>query len=264
MAFPGAKVFQVQNKTFYEHPLNEKIRTFLRLEFLFQQVHYYLAGQSPWENRVVLSSLIDIHTILEHTDLKGDLIKELDRHHAHFAQWSQNPNINTPKLEGILHELTTLSKELKESKYQLGRQLKNHPLLNSIRQRHSIPGGSCEFDLPAYHHWLQQTPETRIVDLERWLQPFVPILRAASLSLMFIRRNTPFEAALAENGAFQKPLVQDPACQLIRIALPSHTPLYPEICGGKHRFTLRFMQQNFESPQQTTDTIEFELACCAF
>lgn len=250
----------MQTTIFYEHPLNEKIRTYLRLEFLFQQIHYYLAGQSPWENRVVLSSLMDVHTILENSDLKSDLIKDLERHYAYFAQWAENPNINPSKLEGVLQELSTLSRELKDTKYQSGRALKHHFLLNSIRQRHSIPGGSCEFDLPAYHHWLKQAPEARTVDLERWLQPYTPLLRAAGLSMTFTRRNTPFEPATAENGTFQKPLAQD--CQLIRIALPHQTPAYPEICGGKHRFTLRFIQQNFETLQPYTNTVEFELACC--
>ena len=44
-----------------------------------------------------------------------------------------------------------------------------------IKQRTSIPGGACEFDLPSYHYWLNQSAETRRGDIENWLAQFQPI-----------------------------------------------------------------------------------------
>ena len=70
----------MQNSVVYEQPLNEKMRTLLRLEFLFQQGRHYAVGESAWDSRAAISTLLDIQGILMgRTDLKGDLIKEMDR-----------------------------------------------------------------------------------------------------------------------------------------------------------------------------------------
>ncbi|WP_281198098.1 cell division protein ZapD [Methylophaga muralis] len=51
--------------------------------------------------------------------------------------------------------------------------------------------------------------------------------------------------------------------QLIRVRIPSSTPYYPEISGGKHRFTVRFMTFDInQRPQQINDDAEFQLSCC--
>jgi cell division protein ZapD len=51
---------------------------------------------------------------------------------------------------------------------------------------------------------------------------------------------------------------------MLRIALPADSHFFPEISGGKHRFTVRFLQLTGYSnrPKQTKEDIEFEIACC--
>ena len=64
----------------YEQPLNERIRAFLRLEFLFAQSAQHLRDDSQWGSRCTLSSLLDILSIFGRTDLKTEVLKELERH----------------------------------------------------------------------------------------------------------------------------------------------------------------------------------------
>ena len=63
----------------YEQPLNERVRTFLRLEFLFNEFFSRLEGPSEWDSRNALTSLLDILNIFNRTDLKTEVMKELER-----------------------------------------------------------------------------------------------------------------------------------------------------------------------------------------
>ncbi|MFT5351355.1 MAG: cell division protein ZapD, partial [Gammaproteobacteria bacterium] len=48
----------------YEQPLNERVRTFLRLEHLFDTEDHFLSNSSEWDSRVSLSLLLDIIDML--------------------------------------------------------------------------------------------------------------------------------------------------------------------------------------------------------
>ena len=48
---------------------------------------------------------------------------------------------------------------------RVGSHLRDNEWLMAIKQRTAIPGGVCEFDLPAYHWWLNQDPGPRRNDL---------------------------------------------------------------------------------------------------
>ena len=71
--------------TVYEHPLNERLRFFLRLEFLFKQADYSLNGTSTWNSRAALQTIIEIHDLVSRVDLKTEILKELDRHRSRLA-----------------------------------------------------------------------------------------------------------------------------------------------------------------------------------
>jgi cell division FtsZ-interacting protein ZapD len=96
----------VENYIIYEQPLNERIRNFLRLEHLFQQAFYTLRGYSVWDSRATITGLIDILDILSRSDLKTELLKELERHQAALAKLKDIPGVDREQLESILAQLT--------------------------------------------------------------------------------------------------------------------------------------------------------------
>ena len=59
-------------------------------------------------------------------------------------------------------------------------------------------------------------------------------------------------------------LIGKDAIVLLRVSLPSDSGLYPEISGGHHRFTLRFMEWSAADsrPVQAEREIQFLLATC--
>lgn len=251
-------------KVIYEQPLNERIRAFLRLEFLFQQVRHHLGGTSPWDSRATLASLLDIMNIFGRSDLKSEVMKELERHTANLARLEQNPEVDRAQLSELLDEMDMIIDQLHAHNGPVGAHLKTNEFLSAIQQRSSIPGGLCDFDLPAFHFWLERPNEERMRDLTQWLDSFDAIGRGIKLILRLTRGSTVFREQLAEGGFFQRTLDPNVPCQMVRVAIPANSPYYAEISGGRHRFTVRFLRQpsTNERAVQATEDVPFELSCC--
>lgn len=248
----------------FEQPLNERVRSFLRLEHLFRNVDVRIHGQSEWDSREALNNLIEIAELLARSDLKGELIKELERHASTLNNLKENPAVDGNRLQTILQGINGLAEQLRSPNCQPGQGLRADELIGSIRQRSTIPSGTCSFDLPAYHHWLSQPDATRINDLDRWYRDIRIIRDAVGYALSIIRNSATPRECQANKGFFQQNLDSGNNCQLIRVLLPADSPCFPEISGGKHRFTIRFLQREdtLSRPVQAQGEIEFELHCC--
>src|SRR5215831_4660356 len=71
----------------FEQPLNERMRTFLRLDFLYNQALYHNEVASQWGSRAAVGSLIDILAITTRGDVRSDVLKELERHLSHLQEF---------------------------------------------------------------------------------------------------------------------------------------------------------------------------------
>ncbi len=254
----------MQRYVTYEHPLNERVRTLLRLEFLFRQIKHFMSGSTVWDARAVLTNVMDILTIFSRGDLKTELIKELERNAVNLGRLTEKNGVDHTQLKNILHWLNKLCNVLRDMDGALGQELRDNEFLNAIRQRSSIPGGTCDFDLPLYHQWLHLPQEQRQADMERWLGALDAVRQSVELILKLIRNSAEPVTVLAGGGVYQH--VLDPAIpfQLVRIALVMESPYYAEVSGGKHRFAIRFMQPSpAERPKQATEDVSFRLTCCA-
>lgn len=252
------------DSTIYELPLNERIRTILRLEFLFQQARYTMRGYSVWDSRATISHILDILSIMSRIDLRSELVKELERQTAALLAISARPDVDPTILEDTLKKLKIYTQNLKASPSSNQDNLLNNELLKLIRQRASIPGGTCDFDLPIYHFWLKQEPEDRVNILETWLGQLDNYRLSIDLILHLLRESAINSPVLAEHGFYQQTLDTNIPFQLIRVLLPTDTDFYAEMSGGKHRFSIRFMKPvSGERPTTCSEDIQFQLSCCA-
>jgi cell division protein ZapD len=250
----------------YEFPLNERIRIFIRIEQLFQQLSHFLTGESIWDKRAAIDILLDILMIFSRNDLKSEILKELKRLSSTLSQISNNEDVDSPKLEQILTKLNHISKVLYSDDGKIGINVMASDLFQSISQRSTIPGGTCSFDLPAFHYWLQQDTQTQFKEIDQWTKPFTTIRTAIDLILIFIRSSSLGENQVAQAGFYQQSLKQSQPFQLLKITVDRSIPCFAEISGGKHRFSVRFMipSTNGSRPIQTTKDIPFNLTCCQF
>ena len=90
------------SKVIYEQPLSERVRTFLRLEYLFNEFFARLEGPTLWDSRNALASLLDILNIFNRTDLKTEVMKELERQMSTLAALEHAPGVDRAHRERAL------------------------------------------------------------------------------------------------------------------------------------------------------------------
>ena len=248
----------------YELPLNERIRTFMRLEHLFSQASYTLRGYSTWDSRATLNALINILELLARSDFKTELMKELETIHASLATLTGTPGVDLEQLTTVLEQLSGSITDLHQTDGQLGQSLRNSEIISTLLQRNTVIGGSCKFDLPAYHFWLQQPAESRIQKIEDWYAELKIVNRPVVLILGIIRESSHPSERLADSGFYQQSLDTNVETKLIQVTIDNQLPYFAELSGGKHRFTVRFMEpRDSGRPMQTNDDVNFQLNCCS-
>ena len=256
----------MNNTITYEFPLNERFRVFIRLEQLFLQFVHFSAGTSMADKRAAIAVLLDIMSIFKRNDLKSEILKELSRQASVLNKMASSEGVDKAKLDVILDQLGQLTKKIQLITGKIGDDIIDNALFKSIAQRSSIPGGTCSFDLPEYHYWLEQEASICADDLRNWGKPFIEIHTAIDFMLNFIRHSRSGKAETAITGFFQITLDKNQPFQLIKVTLDSSLPYFAEISGGKHRCNIRFMETIGDNnrPTQSTKDIPFTLTCCLF
>ena len=158
----------------YEYPFNERIRTLLRLEDLFEKTAYFAESDGQLEHHTALVTLFEILETAGRADLKMDLIQELERQRQTLLAFRNNPEISEEALSGALYEIESSSAALLAMAGKIGQYLRDNDWLMSIKSRAAIPGGVCEFDLPSYHWWLHRAPGIRREAITEWPRPPLP------------------------------------------------------------------------------------------
>jgi cell division protein ZapD len=248
----------------YEQPLTERMRTLMRLEFLYQQLLYNAEQDADWATRAATSSLLDIVTILSRGDVRSDLLKELDHQIDGLRRFQSQPEVDVARLQSLVTNLDANRHELQEIGSHFLQPLKDNEFLSAIKHRSSIPGGTCQFDLPEYSHWLRQPYERRERDFSVWLSAIRPVCDAVVELLWLIREIAPATEKKAINGMYQHSVPKNTSCQLLRVLLPASSPLFPEISGSHHRFTIRFLEWSTVERRavQTGHDVSFRLCIC--
>jgi cell division protein ZapD len=246
----------------YEYPLNERVRTLLRLEDLFERVRFFLSRNDSLDHHAALITLFEIVEVASRADLKSALLQELERQKQVLLSFRNNPDIAEEVLAQILADMEAVSQQLFAMMGKIGQYLRENEWLMSIKQRTGIPGGACEFDLPSYHYWLHRSDEARLADLLRWITPLYPIRDGSGIVLRLLREGGKPTRHVAQQGAFSQ-MLGGKVAQLVRIRLPRDSQHIPEISANKYALNIRFTQFGDEPrPKMVDSDVEFELTFC--
>jgi cell division protein ZapD len=248
----------------YEQPLNERMRTFLRLDFLYQQALFHEEREDPWSTRAAVGALLEILAITARGDVRSEVLKELERQSALMHDYQSRPGVDGGRLRAVLSNLDRLRTELNAAGALFMQRLRDSEFLNSIKHRSTIPGGTCEFDLPDYRHWLDQPFSMRAANFGEWMTTIRPLCDAVTELLWLTRETGRPRPETAVGGNFQLAFERDNPGQLLRIALPSGTDLFPEVSGGHHRCSIRFLRwaDPNSRPVQAAEDVKFQLTVC--
>lgn len=248
----------------YEQPLNERVRTFLRLEFLLEQSAHHAALSSIWDSRAAVNAILEIASLLTRGDVRTEVLKELERCGILLQRLKGSPEVDGARLQTVLTDLDRLRHEMDGDGRPLGVMLKESEFLNSIKNRLAIPGGTCQFDLPLYHAWLTHPYPRRARDLQSWLTELRPLKDTIALLMALTRESALPSREVAEQGMFQRNLDSHALSPMVRVMVPVTSGVFPEISAGRHRMAIRFLERHEANarPQQTKRDIGFKLVCC--
>jgi len=264
MAKPATKIAPQAAQAHYEQPVSERMRTFMRLEFLYRQMLYNSELETDWATRATISGLLEVMAILSRGDMRSEVHKELDHQLDVLQRFQSQPGVDTGRLDTLIRNLIDSRAEVDNIGTSFLQPLKDSDFLNAIKNRSAIPGGTCEFDLPEYSHWLRQAHVRRQQDLETWVGAIRPLCDAVLEALWLIRESAQPLDKLAINGMYQHSMQKDAHCRLLRINLADDSTLYPEISGSQHRFTVRFLEWSTVDSRavQTGHDVPFQLSIC--
>ena len=246
----------------YEYPLNERIRTLLRLEHLFDQAEHFVRREDAEDHHVALLTLFEILEVAGRADLKSDLLQELERQKHTLAGYRNNPDISEEALNSILADIERTTAALYKMTGKIGQYLRENEWLMSIKQRAGIPGGLCEFDLPSYHLWLHHDAAARGRALGDWIAPLLPIRDGVTIVLRLLRDSGRPVACVAANGSFQQ-MLGGRLAQMLRVRVKRDCAFIPEISANKYALNIRYTVQDGDlRPRMCEADVEFELTFC--
>lgn len=246
----------------YEYPFNERIRTLLRLEDLFERLHHFVSGEHAWDHHAALVTLFEILEVASRADLKSDLLQELERQRQALNIFRSSPEVSADALDAILADIESTAKLLNEAPGRSGQHLRDNEWLMSIRSRTIIPGGACEFDLPSYFAWQHKPVAVRHADLTHWLAPLQPLHQSLIIVLRLLRESAHRHSVVASHGSYQQNL-SGRTYQMMQVRFEPAQDLIPEISANKYMLWVRFSQQGDDLRlKQVEADVPFELALC--
>ena len=248
----------------YEYPFNESIRTMLRLEHLFDRLGQLIERDAAVDHHHALATIFEIMDVGSRADLKSDLLKELEKHRQQFLAYRGNPSISQATLEGVLDRIDKAFAHLNQVAGKAGATLTANEWLMSIRSRISIPGGTCEFDLPAYYAWQHLPPGRRRADLVKWVETLMPLAEALKVLLGLLRDSGVPHKVAATGGQYQQSLPPGRLYHLMRVRLDPALDLVPEISGHRLMAMVRLMRQEADGRLRPSNAdASFELTLCS-
>jgi len=249
----------------YEQPLNERMRSFLRLEFLYTQASYHAESPNQWSSRAAIASLLEILAITARGDSRSEVLKELERQVNVLKEYQTKNGVDPGRLKSLMSNLLKLRSDLSTIGGNYMAPLRDSEFLSAIKHRSAIPGGTCDFDLPDFTYWLNRPGEVRAADFEGWLGLIRPLCDSITELLWLTRQNAKRRPEIATGGIFQLQFDRENPCQLVRVTLPPGIELFPEISGSQHRCTIRFLSwlDAKSRPVHVELDVPFLLTCCS-
>jgi cell division protein ZapD len=253
-----------QELILYEYPFTERVRTLLRLEDLFEKLNYFCAQEHGFCHHAALMKLFEILEVTSRSDLKGELLQELERHKQTLLALRNNPQVAEGALASVLSKIDTAQAGLNAAAGRAGQHVRDNEWLMSIRSRAIIPGGTCEFDLPSYHAWLTREAGERMADLQTWIRPLTQFGQALDIVLNLLRESAHHSRHTAGGGSFQQ-MLQGRTYSLLQVRIDKAGGAIPEISANKHMLWIRFTAADRDlKPRPIERDVDFDLALCAF
>jgi cell division protein ZapD len=255
-------VSQPSTETIFEHPLNERVRNWLRLEEVCDRFRLLTGRESRIDHMYALLTLFDAVELVTRVDIRTDLLQELERQRLFWIAQDSNPMVSVEALQGFVATIERTTNALRQQIGRAGVHLREIEWLNSVRQRAVVPGAMCEFELPYFRLWLDGAPAQRAADLAVWFAPLAPLQDAAQWLLRLLRESSVPERLTSDGGNFQRSVVSARPPLLVRIGIPTDAHLAPEVSANRYQIGIRFFRLDASTREVSTAPVSFSLQQC--
>jgi cell division protein ZapD len=249
---------------YYEYPLNERVRAWLRLEDLFDKTRFFIAGDDARHHHAALLSMFELIDMAARADLKSEMLQELERQKNALESLRSNPAVDGSRLRDILARIGSAMVDMHAMTGKTGQHVRDSEWLMGIKGRVALPGGVCSFDLPTYQYWLNQPAEVRRTDLNSWMAPLLPLQAGVEVVMQLLRESGHASKHQAIQGLFQL-MLGGRVAQLIRVGVAPDIGCAPEVSANKYAVNIRFMSlDTLQKPRTCDKDLDFQLVFCNF
>ena len=247
----------------YELPLNERLRTFMRIEFLYSRLKYFSSNlDDNWQTRTVIHTLLEIYSILSRTDVRREVLADLDRYIMQMQRFQSAPDADNNMVNDVLEDLDSIKDQVVDVGTDYLLKLREDEFIASLLHRHTLPGGKAEFDMPKYKFFLESSKKNVVLQINRWIDVMRPICEGIDKLMWIIRESNEPIATVAVGGQYNHQIERRTQISLVRI-ITNDSNVYPEISGGRHLIAVRFFNQNRDGEYvQFEDNVEFKISLC--
>lgn len=246
----------------FEYPFNERVRSWMRLEYLLDRLKFFSGPGDARLHQVALASLFDVLDATERTDVKGGIMQDLERQKTTLSGLQDHPGVDAKALSSVIAEIDQAHLAL-SNQGRTGQSLRDNDWLTSLRGRLAVAGGGTQVDMPSFHAWQCQDEATRCADLRRWVEPLMPLDQGIGLVMRLLRQSGEAQDDIARQGAYQQ-MLGGKSYQLLRVWLEPEHGVFPEMSANKYMVWVRFSEQTGQSkPQPVQRDVPFRYALCA-
>jgi len=254
----------MEHSLLYEFPLNERMRTLLKLEQQFKRFRDSLICSQACNAHSAITALVEIYRLLEYSAADKILLEEKLKYYQNLERLAQTPSIDTVALHNVLFKLKESIDALQEFNFSKITFMQQE-LFKSYSNRMPLPGGSMCFDTPLLHYWLKQSTHQHQESCESWISELQAVENGILLLLHLIRQCHFPTKEMAKYGQFTQNLKHSDDIQLIKVEYNNDLAVYPKISADKHRANIQFFDAILEQKihKTTHQDIPFELTLCS-
>ena len=243
----------------YEEPVVERVRKFIKIETLFNKIIYFKDKEDRNESFVAIQLLCELYELLNRSDIKSELIREIETQNTYFKKIQKIPGTDDNKLNSVLEKQNVLLDMLHSVKTNYLDFLSQDVLFKTILKNYRSPIQPASIDF-----WLSRDAVWKTNNLNLWLEPLLFVKKAIDFILELIRKSGNFQDKLAEKGFYIEKLDAQKNILLVRIILTADLYYYPQISVGKQRLNIMFMTKDENNNLiQYQEDVQFILTTCA-
>jgi cell division protein ZapD len=218
----------------YEQPVDERIRKFLRFENIYMKINNHKDIDSKYDAYSVLLNISELFINLTRSEIKRDLISEIETHKVRYQEYIKFDGADKIKLNSIMEKQNAILKTLHDLEANYLNVLKRDELLQTIIKHINT---SC----PDLEYWLSRDHDFRKNQINLWLELIKPIENSIFFCLDLLRKSTEILEITAKDGMYLFKMDTEKKIRLLRVTMKTDNYFFPKISVGPQRATIAFM-----------------------